>query len=74
MPTVSVNLPEKMKEKLSELTAEGLYQNESEYIRSALREKIKNETGLTPAEEKELLKRIEQVEKGEADLVSLEEV
>ncbi len=72
MPTVSVNIPEKMKEKIRELSEEGLYQNESEYIRDALRDKIGMDSGLTPSEEEELLDRIKEVENGEVETVPLE--
>lgn len=72
MPTVSVNIPEKMKEKIRELSEEGLYQNESEYIRDALRDKIGMDSGLTPSEEEELLDRIKEVESGEVETVPLE--
>lgn len=73
MPTVSVNIPEKMKKKLEEMAEEGMYQNSSEYIRDALREKINEDTGLTPEEEEEVLRRMKEVENGEVDLISEEE-
>jgi len=74
MPTVSVNIPEKMKEKMTELSKEGMYQNESEYIRDALRQKIKSDTGLTPEEEEEIVKRLKKMEKREESGKSLEQL
>ncbi|MFB6144526.1 MAG: ribbon-helix-helix domain-containing protein [Candidatus Nanohaloarchaea archaeon] len=74
MPTVSVNIPEKMREKMKELSEEGLYQNESEYIRDALREKIKSDTGLTPEEEEIVAERLRKAEKGETDWIKLEDL
>jgi Arc/MetJ-type ribon-helix-helix transcriptional regulator len=73
MPTLSVKIPEDMKEKIAELSLEGLYQNESEYIRDALRQKIKSDTGLTPEEEKELVKRIKEIENSKVETTSLEQ-
>ena len=51
MPTVSVNIPEKMKEKIEELSQENMYSNTSEYIRAAIRKQIQEDNGLTPEEE-----------------------
>jgi Arc/MetJ-type ribon-helix-helix transcriptional regulator len=74
MPTVSVNIPEEMREKMKELSKEGMYQNESEYIRDALRQKISSDTGLTPEEEKIISERLKQMEVRDEEGKSLEEV
>ena len=74
MPTVSVNIPEKMREKMKELSEEGMYQNESEYIRDALRQKIKNDSGLTPEEEEEVAKRLRRMEERSKKGKSIEKV
>ena len=74
MPTVSVNIPERMREKMKELSEEGLYQNESEYIRDALRQKIKSDTGLTPEEEAVVIERLRRSEEREDEGVTLEEL
>lgn len=73
MATVSIKIPDEMKEQIKEMSKEGLYQNDSEYIRSAIREKLEKDNGLTPAEEEEILKRMKEVEEGEVDLISEEE-
>lgn len=74
MPTISVNIPEKMKEKMKELSKEGMYQNESEYIREALRLKIESDTGLTRKEEKMIAKRLKRMDKDEKSGKKLEKV
>ena len=74
MPTVSVNIPEKMREKMRELSEEGLYQNESEYIRDALRQKIKQETGLTPEEEELIAERLKKMSEREKEGKTLEDL
>lgn len=55
------------------MSSEGLHQDDSEYIRAAVREKLEKDSGLTPAEEDELFKRIEEVEEGQVETVPLEE-
>ena len=74
MPTISVNVPEKMKEKIDELSKENMYSNTSEYIRNALRKEIQNDNGLTPEEEEIVLKRLKQIEEREDRGRTLEEV
>lgn len=73
MATVSVKLPDRMKDLIEERSSEGMYQNGSEYIRDAIREKLDRDNGLTGSEEKELLERIRQVREGEVETVPLEE-
>lgn len=74
MPTISVNVPEKMKEKIEELSKENMYSNTSEYIRNALREQIQQDNGLTPEEEEIVLERLEKMEEREDGGKTLEEV
>jgi len=74
MPTISVNVPEKMKKRIEELSKENMYSNTSEYIRNALRKEIQNDNGLTPEEEEIVLERLEEDEKGESNHFTLEEV
>jgi len=73
MPTISVNVPEKMKEKIEELSKENMYSNTSEYIRNVLRKEIQNDNGLTPEEEKIVLERLEEDENGKSNYLTLEE-
>lgn len=74
MPTVSVNIPEKMKEKMKELSTEGMYQNESEYIREALRQKIKSDSGLTPDEEEIIVERLQRMDDRQKEGKTLQEL
>jgi Arc/MetJ-type ribon-helix-helix transcriptional regulator len=69
MPTVSVNIPEKMKSELEKLSKEGMYQNSSEYIRDALREKIADDNGLTAEEERIVAERMKSIEEKEGKTV-----
>ncbi|QGA80938.1 ribbon-helix-helix domain-containing protein [Candidatus Nanohalobium constans] len=73
MPTISVNVPEKMREKIDELAEENMYSNTSEYIRAALRKQINEDTGLTPEEEEIVIERLRQDEEGESNYLSIEE-
>ena len=72
MASVSVKLPDNLKRQIEERSEEEGYMNTSEYIRQAVREKIKEETQLYPNELKRLIKQGENPEKGENH--SLEEV
>jgi len=74
MPTISVNVPEKMKKRIEELSKENMYSNTSEYIRNALREQIQNDNGLTPEEEEIVLERLEKIKEREDRGKTLEEV
>ena len=73
MPTISVNVPEKMREKIDELSEDKMYSNTSEYIRAALRRKIEEDTGLTLEEEEIVLERLKEDENGESNYHSIEE-
>lgn len=72
MASVSVKLPESLKKQIEERTEEEGYMNTSEYVRQAVREKIKEETSLYPDELRRLIKQGENPEKGEKH--SLKEV
>lgn len=74
MPTISVNVPEKMKDKIEEMSKENMYSNTSEYIRAALRRQIQQDTGLTPEEERIVAERLEKIENREDKGKTLEEV
>lgn len=74
MPTISVNVPEKMRKKIDELAEENMYSNTSEYIRAALRKQIKEDNGLTPEEEEIVLDRLEKADRGETDWIALEDI
>jgi len=72
MASVSVKLPDNLKRQIEERTEEEGYMNTSEYIRQAVREKIKEETQLYPDELRRLIEQGENPEKG--DNSSLDEV
>lgn len=72
MASVSVKIPDNLKKQIEERTEKEGYMNSSEYIRQAVREKIKEETQLYPDELRRLIKQGEDPEKGENH--SLEEV
>lgn len=74
MSTVSIKIPDDMKRQIEQMSEEGLYQNDSEYIRAAIREKLEKDNGLTPEEEKEVLRRIKALEDQEAETVSLDDL
>lgn len=65
MASVSVKLPDNLKRQIEERTEEEGYMNTSEYIRQAVREKIKEETQLYPDELRRLIKQGQDPEKGE---------
>ncbi len=74
MPTISVNVPEKMREKIEELSENKMYGNTSEYIRDALRKKIEDDTGLTSEEEELVAERLEKMKNREDRSQTLDEV
>lgn len=73
MPTISVNVPEKMRKKIDELAEENMYSNTSEYIRAALRKQINEDTGLTPEEEEIVIERLEKMEQRDDEGKTLDE-
>jgi putative addiction module CopG family antidote len=72
MASVSVKIPDKLKRQIEKRTEEEGYMNTSEYIRQAVREKIKEETQLYPDELKRLIKQGENPENGQSQ--NLEDV
>jgi len=74
MPTISVNVPEKMRDRIDELAEEKMYSNTSEYIRAALRRQINQDTGLTPEEEQIVAERLEKMDEREEKGKTLSQV
>lgn len=72
MASISVKLPDNLKSQIEERTEEEGYMNTSEYVRQAVREKIKEETQLYPDELRRLIEQGREPEKGNNH--SLEEV
>ena len=74
MPVQSVNLPEGLKEKIENRMERDDYQNISEFIREAIREKLRNETQLRPEEIQRIMNIRERERKGEQEWIPIEEV
>ncbi|MFB6202909.1 MAG: ribbon-helix-helix domain-containing protein [Candidatus Nanohaloarchaea archaeon] len=72
MASVSVKLPDSLKEQIEDRVEEEGYMNTSEYIRQAVREKVKEETQLYPDELRRLIRQGE--DPGEGEHHRLEEV
>jgi len=70
MARLSVDVPEGLKEQLEETSKRENYQNPSEYVRQALREKLKEDEELDP----ELLLRALKLKEGEMETQPIEEV
>lgn len=73
MAKVSVDIPEEMKEKIDSLSSEKMYKSSSEYIRDALRKKIREDTALNSEEKQIVEERLRKEEKGESDYYTLDE-
>ena len=74
MPVQSVNLPEGLKEEIENRMERDDYQNISEFIREAIREKLRNETQLRPEEIQRIMNIRERERKGEQEWIPIEEV
>ena len=74
MPVQSVNLPEGLKEEIESRMERYDYQNISEFIREAIREKLRNETQLRPEEIQRIMNVRERERKGEQEWISKEEM
>ncbi|QGA80126.1 ribbon-helix-helix domain-containing protein [Candidatus Nanohalobium constans] len=73
MASVSVKIPDNLKKQIEERSEEEGFMNSSEYIRQAVREKIKQETQLYPDELRRLVKQGEVEEKDSKSLEELRE-
>ena len=74
MPVQSVNLPEGLKKEMEERMERDDYQNISEFIREAIREKLRKETSLRPEEIQRIMNVREMERKGEQEWISKEEM
>ena len=74
MPSTSINLPEGLKKQLEERLEREDYQNTSEFIREAIREKLKRETQLHPKEIQRIMNVRERERKGEQEWIPFEEI
>lgn len=74
MPVKSVNLPEGLEEELDKRLERGDYQNASEYIREAIRQKLEQDTQLHPEEIQRIMNVRERERKGEQEWISKDEM
>jgi len=74
MPVKSVNLPEGLKQQMEDRLEKKDYQNASEFIREAIRDKLESEIRLRPEEIERAMEVRERDRKGEQEWLSLEEV
>lgn len=74
MPVQSVNIPEGLKEQLENRMERKDYQNLSEFIRDAIREKLEKDTRLRPEEIQRIMNVRERERKGDQEWIPLEEV
>jgi len=74
MGSLTIKLPDDQKSEIETLAEKKNYNSTSEYVREALREKVEEDLVLRPEVAEELRKRIEEVQRGDADLISHEEL
>jgi Arc/MetJ-type ribon-helix-helix transcriptional regulator len=74
MASMNVRLPEEQKKKIKNAAEKGDYPSPSEWVREAIRDKLKQETLLSPEEVERILKTWEKKENGELETVSAEQV
>lgn len=74
MGSINVRLPDDQKEELEEAAERGNYPSPSEWVREAIREKLKRDTVLYPREVERILEIWEKERKGELETVDSEEV
>jgi len=74
MATLNIRVPDEQKEQVEKAAERGNYPNPSEWIRDAIRDKLKQETTLYPKEVERILEVWEEQEKDELETVPSEEV
>jgi Arc/MetJ-type ribon-helix-helix transcriptional regulator len=74
MGSLTIKLPDDQKSEIETLAEKKNYNSTSEYVREALRDKVEEDLVLRPEVAEELRKRIEEVQRGDADLISHEEL
>lgn len=73
MGSINVRLPDEQKEEIEDAAERGNYPSPSEWVREAIREKLKRETVLYPREVERILEVWEKEDDGEMDWISEEE-
>lgn len=74
MGSLTIKLPDNQKSEIEALAKKKNYNSTSEYVREALRNKVEEDLVLRPEVAEELLKRVKEVESGDADFVSHEDL
>lgn len=74
MSTINVRVPDDQKEQIEQTAERENYSSPSEWVREAIREKLKRDTALYPAEVNRILEIWEQEDRGDLDLTAAEEV
>lgn len=74
MGSINVRLPDEQKEEIEDAAERGNYPSPSEWVREAIREKLRRETVLYPREVERILEVWEQEKEGELETVPSEEV
>jgi len=74
MASINVRLPDEQKEEIENAAERGNYPSPSEWIREAIRDKLKEETVLYPEEVERILKIWEKEKEGEMEWIPEEEV
>lgn len=74
MGTLHIRLPDRQKEQIEETAEREDYPSPSEWVRDAIREKLRRDTALYPAEVQRILNIWEQDDRGDLDLIPAAEV
>lgn len=74
MASINVRLPDDQKKEVEQTAERNNYPSPSEWVREAIREKLRRDTALYPEEVERILKIWEKERKGELDTITSEEV
>lgn len=74
MSSINVRIPDDQKKEIEETAEKGNYPSPSEWVREAIREKLKRETKLYPREVERILEVWEKEREGELGTTPAEEV
>ena len=73
MGSINVRLPDEQKEEIEDAAERGNYPSPSEWVREAIREKLRRDTALYPREVERILEIWEKEDEGEMEWVSEDE-
>ena len=74
MASMNVRIPDEQKKKIKDAAEKGDYLSTSEWVREAIRDKLKEESLLRPEEVERILKTWEKKEKGELETIPADEL